>query len=50
MKNLQTLDLSGNKLRTLPAELGNLSNLEELSIADNQLQGAIPRRSESLGS
>ena len=26
----------------IPAELGNLANLEELTLDDNQLTGAIP--------
>ena len=37
------LDLDDNQLTgTLPAELGNLSNLEYLGLYDNQLTGSIP--------
>ncbi|WP_353931895.1 COR domain-containing protein [Okeanomitos corallinicola TIOX110] len=32
-----TLNLSGQRLRTLPAEIGQLSNLNELDLSNNQL-------------
>ncbi len=34
---LKTLDLSGNRLATLPAEIGNLANLRELYLSNNRL-------------
>jgi len=34
---LEVLDLSGNRLRQLPAEIGNLANLKELHLDDNDL-------------
>eukprot|EP00003_Mantamonas_plastica_P024149 TRINITY_DN4463_c0_g2_i1.p2 TRINITY_DN4463_c0_g2~~TRINITY_DN4463_c0_g2_i1.p2 ORF type:complete len:775 (-),score=308.79 TRINITY_DN4463_c0_g2_i1:223-2547(-) len=37
MVNLETLDLSGNQLKTLPSSLYGLANLRELNISDNQL-------------
>ena len=37
------LDLSHNGLSgTIPPELGDLTNLKELSLASNELRGAIP--------
>lgn len=36
------LNLSSNRLKTLPSEIGNLSNLEELYLDHNQLEGALP--------
>jgi len=35
------LILSGNSLRTLPSEIGELTNLEELYLDNNQLEGAL---------
>lgn len=36
------LVLSNNQLKSLPAEIGNLSNLEELYLDHNKLEGALP--------
>ena len=40
---LQTLDLGSNELTgPIPAELGDLSNLEWLYLAGNELTGCVP--------
>jgi leucine-rich repeat protein SHOC2 len=39
LKNLKSLDLSGNSLTGLPAELGQLKKLETLNVSNNQLTG-----------
>lgn len=39
LKNLKSLDLSGNELTGLPAELGQLKNLETLNVSNNHLTG-----------
>jgi len=39
LQKLQFLDLSGNDLTGLPAELGQLRTLEVLDVSDNQLTG-----------
>lgn len=36
-KNLRVLSLRGNRLRTLPADIGRLKNLEELYLSNNYL-------------
>ena len=42
LKNLQMLDLSGNKLRgDLPLCLGNMTSLRALDLSSNQLSGNI---------
>ncbi len=38
---VRRLDLSNNKLRSLPAEIGELSNLRELMLNNNYLR-ALP--------
>ena len=38
LENLTFLDLSYNKLRSLPAELGDLANLRELFLSHNYLR------------
>lgn len=38
LKCLITLDLSGNKLRSLPAELGDMTHLRELLLNNNTLR------------
>ena len=44
------LDLQDNALSgEIPADLGNLINLEQLRLNDNQLTGGIPNRSGPLG-
>ena len=37
LSKLKELKLNGNCLKELPAEFGNLSNLEKLEIQNNQL-------------
>ena len=37
LSHLKTLDVSGNKLSMLPAELGLLSNLKDLLLFDNNI-------------
>lgn len=39
LKNLRTLDLSGNKFTGVPAEVGQLEKLEVLDLSDNMLTG-----------
>ncbi|MFA6171230.1 MAG: leucine-rich repeat domain-containing protein [Patescibacteria group bacterium] len=41
-KNIKKLVLSGNKLKTLPSEIGELQSLEELYLDNNNLEGALP--------
>ncbi|MCP5050355.1 MAG: hypothetical protein GY940_24540, partial [bacterium] len=44
------INLSGNTLTgSIPSELGNLSNLEQLYLYDNQLSGSIPPELGNLG-
>ena len=38
LKQLIHLDLSGNKLRSLPAELGDMTHLRELLLNNNVLR------------
>ncbi|NEO79069.1 COR domain-containing protein [Moorena sp. SIO4G3] len=45
LKQLKQLNLSGNKIKSIPESLGNLSNLTELDLGNNQLTN-LP---ESLG-
>jgi len=43
------ISLSGNHLSgSIPAELGNLPNLQELYLSNNQLRGSIPVKLENL--
>ena len=44
---LTELYLQGNQLGPIPAELGNLSNLEQLTLGNNQLSGCIPSKLRS---
>ncbi|MFX1297343.1 MAG: leucine-rich repeat domain-containing protein [Promethearchaeota archaeon] len=37
LKSLATLDLVGNKLKTIPETIGNLQNLEQLFLSENEL-------------
>ena len=39
LRNLKTLDLSGNKFSGIPAEVGQLKNLETLDLSNNLLTG-----------
>jgi|GEM_PF-3184300 len=41
-KSLKVLNLSSNNLSSIPPEIGNLSNLENLYLSSNQLNGEIP--------
>ncbi len=41
-KGAKILNLSDNNLTTLPAEIGELTNLEELYLDRNQLTGSLP--------
>lgn len=45
--DVQTLDLSNNKLITLPKEIGQLKELEWLSLSKNQLT-TLPKEIETL--
>ena len=47
LSNLESLNLSNNRLTGIPGELGNLSNLESLNLSDNRLTG-IPGELGSL--
>jgi len=48
--HVSSLNLTGNNLTgTLPAELGNLSDLETLNLNSNQLMGSIPAELGNLG-
>ena len=42
LSNLESLDLSHNRLTEILGELGNLSNLESLYLSSNELTGCIP--------
>ena len=42
LSNLESLNLSSNRLTEIPGELGSLSNLTYLYLSDNQLTGCIP--------
>jgi Leucine-rich repeat (LRR) protein len=49
--HVQVLYLTGNQLSgPIPAELGNLSSLEQLSLDSNQLSGPIPAELSNLSS
>lgn len=39
LRNLRTLDASGNQMTGVPAEVGRLSELETLDLSDNRLTG-----------
>jgi internalin A len=41
LKELEELDLAGNKISVIPPEIGNLSNLQRLDLQSNRL-GSIP--------
>ncbi|XP_010453248.1 PREDICTED: probably inactive leucine-rich repeat receptor-like protein kinase At5g58150 [Camelina sativa] len=42
MSKLQTLDLSGNKITSLPSDLWSLSFLEALNLSSNQISETLP--------
>ncbi len=44
---LQTLELSWNKLESIPKEIGNLSNLQILSLRGDKLE-SIPKEIGNL--
>ncbi|KAL4196306.1 hypothetical protein AMTRI_Chr04g245590 [Amborella trichopoda] len=50
LSGLETLDLSGNQLRSIPFSLGNLSHFKEFDLSYNQFNGTIPHFLGSLSS
>lgn len=48
--NLETLDLSNNKIKALPEELSKLNSLKELNLVGNYLMKEFPNTIEQLSS
>lgn len=45
----QTVDLTGNQLRSLPAEISSLSSVTSLVLDDNQLEQLPPEMKQLAG-
>ena len=46
--NLESLYLNNNQLTSISPEIGNLYDLEKLSLSNNPIQGAIPDTFQEL--
>ncbi|KAL5547498.1 hypothetical protein UlMin_002729 [Ulmus minor] len=49
LTKLQTLDLSNNKITTLPSDLWSLDSLKALNLSSNQISGSLPSNIGNFG-
>lgn len=50
LTNLQTLDLSNNKITAFPGDLWSLGSLKTLNLSNNQISGSLPNNIGNFGS